>query len=603
MGYFAKGKLMCKKYRFLFLLFIFLFCVSSVFADEGFNQSLTKARKLVEEKSYIPALEIYSGISEGLRKDPDLVIEWARVYTYANKHEEAIKLFEEVRLSHPERSGEILGELADQYRWSGKIPQALKIYNEIFALKVEDLRVFLGFGETLLWNNQKAEALKIYDAALKHWPDNLDALLGKANILSLQDKLEESYALYQKVLDKEPENLNALNSQARILVWQGYHRKGVSRYEEILKRYPKNPDAIEGMAFALHWLGDDVHAVERIKELLELEPNRKEVQNLYYQIKSSQHPFVKPYSRFSNDSTPQTVVTGGLRAGLHLNYTTTIDGIYEHQLLRKKGSVEPTISANRQGVGLSKSFANTYEFNTFLYETEFNKIDFNPLTTNTWFTYKPDDYWRFDIAYDRETFEDNDALVNKIITNSPSISIDFRPNRFWFLNVRYKRSYFSDNNRQNQISSIIEYRLSQKPYIKLYYNYYYSSWGEPELSHGYFNPRSLRSHALGIYSGLDLTKKLFIEAKASGGYEFQRKPDPQHKKSDHPTCYVSTSLNYRILDNWLISASGDFFTTWPDHGQRSYQKRGAYLSVTYNFGASSVLLRDATRPYRTTGAN
>jgi hypothetical protein len=108
---------------------------------------------------------------------------------------------------------------------------------------------------------------------------------------------------------------------------------------------------------------------------------------------------------------------------------------------------------------------------------------------------------------------------------------------------------------------------------------------------------------LGIYSGLDLTKKLFIEAKASGGYEFQRKPDTEHKKSNHPTCYVATSLNYRILDNWFVSASGDFFTTWPDHGQRSYQKKGAYLSVTYNFGASPVLLRDATRPYRNTGAN
>jgi len=236
-----------------------------------------------------------------------------------------------------------------------------------------------------------------------------------------------------------------------------------------------------------------------------------------------------------------------------------------------------------------------------LYEAQFNKVDFNPFTTNTWFTYKPDDCWRFDLAYDRETFEDNDALLNKVITNSPSLSVDFRPNRFWFFNVKYKRSYFTDDNRQDQVFSTIEYRLSHKPYIKLYYNYYYSDWGEPELNHGYFNPRSLRSHSLGAYTGLDITSKLFIEAKASGGYEFQRKPDISHKKSDHPTCYAAASLNYRLTNNWLLSASGDFFTTWPDHGQRSYQKRGAYLSLTYNFGASPVGLRDATRPYRATG--
>ena len=560
---------MRKNYWFLIGGLIILFCASSVYAEDGFNESLSKARKLVDDKSYVSALDVYSSISEGLRRDPGLVIEWARVYTYANKHTEAIKLFEEVRLVHPERSDEIMRELADQYRWNG----------------------------------QKSEALQIYDQILKRLPNNTDALLGKADILSLQDKLEESYLLYQNVLDNDPENLTALISQAKILVWQGYHRKGISRYEEILKRYPKNPDAIEGIAFAFHWLGDDMRAVERIKEILEFEPNRKEAQDLYSQIKNSQHLFVRPYSRFTNDSTPQTVVTGGLRSGLHLDYSTSIDGIYEHQVLRKKGSVVPTLSLNRQGAGLSKSFGDAYEFNTFLYVTEFNKIDFNPVTTNTWFTYKPDDCWRVDFAYERETFEDNDALFYKVITNSPSLSLDFRPDRFWFFNLKYKRSYFSDDNRQNQIFGTAEYRLSNKPYIKLYYNYYYSSWGEPELNHGYFNPRSLRSHTLGIYTGLDLTSKLFVEAKVSGGYEFQRKPDNLHKKSDHPTCYTAASLNYRLTDNWLLSASGDFFTTWPDHGQRSYQKRGAYLSVTYNFGASPVYLRDATRPFRPTGGS
>jgi hypothetical protein len=106
---------------------------------------------------------------------------------------------------------------------------------------------------------------------------------------------------------------------------------------------------------------------------------------------------------------------------------------------------------------------------------------------------------------------------------------------------------------------------------------------------------------LGLYTGVDLTKKIFIEAKASGGYEFQNKPNAQTAESNHPTCYLAASLNYRLSYNWLISTSGDFFTTWPDHGLRSYQKRGVYLSITYNFGVNPGTLRDATRPYRVTG--
>ncbi|MCK9604512.1 MAG: tetratricopeptide repeat protein [Candidatus Omnitrophica bacterium] len=600
--------------QFISVFLMSICLITNAFAEETFNDKLSSARRLVEQKSYSEALKIYSGISEELRKDPGLVIEWARVYTYADKHKEAIKLFEEVRSEHPERSAEIIRELADQYKWSGQTIKAIKVYKECLALKAEDLQIFLGLGEALFWNNQKSEALEIYDAALKRWPDNKDALLGKSNILSFQDKLEESYALYQKVLDKDPGNLTALNNQARILVWQGYHRRGISRYEEILERYPKNPDAIEGIAFALHWLGDDVRAVERVKELLEFEPNRKEAQDLYYQIKNSQYPFFRPYGRFTNDSTPQTVTTQGLRSGLHVDYSTSIDGIYEHQVLRKKGSVStdpayplngtnPSIAADRGGLSFSKSFGHAFEFNTFMYETHFNKADFTPFTTNTWFTYKPGDCWRFDLAYERETFEDNDALSYKVITNSPSFSVDFKPNRFWLFNVKYKRGYYTDDNRQNQVFARAEYRITQKPYVKLYYNYYYSSWGEPQLNHGYFNPRSLLSHSLGAYSGVDLTRKFFIECKASGGYEYQDKSDVNHKKSNHPTCYAAASLNYMLTENWLLSASGDFFSTWPDHGQRSYQRRVAYLSVTYNFGARPVALRGATRPSRPTGGN
>jgi len=587
--------------KFIIFLFVVLFISSIAFADDNFDESLSKARKLVEEKSYTAALEAYSQISEGLHRDPGLVIEWARVYTYADKHMEAIKLFEQIRAMYPQRSAEIIRELADQYKWSSQVPKAIDVYNEGLVLKVKDLQIFLGLAEALFMSNQKSKSLQIYDAALVRWPDNLDALLGKANVLSFSDKLEESFTLYQKVLDKDPGNLTALNSQARVLVWQGYYRKGISRYKQILKHYPKNPDAIEGIAFGLHWLGDDAGAVDRIKELFEFEPNRKEAQDLYAQIKNSRFLFVRPYGRFTNDSTPQTVTTEGLRSGSHPNYSTTIDGIYEHQILRKKGSLAPTIGANRGGVGLGKTFGDTYEFHSFLYGTHFTKVDFNPLTTNTWFTFKPDDYWRFDLAYDRETFDDNDAAVNKIITNSPSISVDFRPNRYWLFSAKYKRSYFSDDNLQNQAFGKIEYRLSQKPYVKLFYNYYYSVWAQPDLYHGYFDPRSISSHALGLYTGVDLTKKLFIETKASGGYEFQRKPNAQAEESNHPTCYLAASLNYRLADNWLLSTSGDFFTTWPDHGQRSYQKRGVYLSITYNFGVNPGTLRDATRPYRVTG--
>ncbi len=540
--------------------------MTSVLAQDSFDGELRAARGLVEKKSYGEALKIYDAINGELRKDPGLIIEWARVYTYADDHVRAIKLFEEVQSAYPARADEILRELADQYLWGGHF----------------------------------SEAIRTYDALLKRSPDNKEVMIAKADALALHDKLEEAYALYQKVLDQDAGNLTAINAQAKILVWQGYIRRGIARYEQVLRQFPKNPDAIEGLAFAWHWWGDDVEAVKRLEELLAFEPDRKEAAQLYAKIKGTAKLFIKTYGHYTSDSTPQTVFTSGLRGGTHINATTSVDGIYEHQTLRKKGAVHPSIAADREGAGISKSFGSDYALNAFVYQTHFNKVGFEPVTANTWFTYKPDDLWRFDAAYERETFEDNDALLNKIITNSASLSADFKPNRFWLFGSKFKRSYYSDDNVQSQVFSKIEYRLWQKPFVKLFYNDYYSAWGEPELSHGYFNPRTLRSDVLGLYTGVDLTKKLFVEATVAGGYEFQNKSDVLHKKSNHPLAYGWMSMNYRATDSWLITASGDYFTTWPDHGQRSYQKRGAYLSFTFNFGASHLGLPSAGRPYRTT---
>ena len=61
-------------------------------------------------KEYAKALEIYNNLEEWIRKGPSLIIEWARVYTYADKHAEAIALFEEIRRDYPEFEKDIIRE-------------------------------------------------------------------------------------------------------------------------------------------------------------------------------------------------------------------------------------------------------------------------------------------------------------------------------------------------------------------------------------------------------------------------------------------------------------------------------------------------------------
>jgi tetratricopeptide (TPR) repeat protein len=184
-----------KARQFFLVFFVFSCAAGRVFADDRFDQELGRARGLVEQKSYSQALEVYSGIADGLRRDPGLLIEWARVYTYADRHPEAIKLFEEACAAYPDRCADILRELADQYKWNGQASEAIKTYQRALTLDAGDPRVYTGLAEAFLWGGQQEKAIKTYEDALTIWPDNTQALLGKALVLSYQDKLEESYAV------------------------------------------------------------------------------------------------------------------------------------------------------------------------------------------------------------------------------------------------------------------------------------------------------------------------------------------------------------------------------------------------------------------------
>ncbi|MDQ7778718.1 MAG: tetratricopeptide repeat protein [Planctomycetota bacterium] len=559
---------------------------------ETSDEALDLARKLVEAKRYDEALERYSQIESRLRSDAGLLIEWARVHTYADHHAEAIKLFEEVRRDFPEKAPEILRELGDQYKWNGQLQQAIDTYTEGLQKNAGDSKARAGLAQALAWAKKHAQAIEEYNRILKDDPNSTEALTGKADVFSWDDELEEAWSLYEQVLEREPENVNAQNSLARILVWQGYHRKGAARYRQILEGHPEDPDALEGLAFAEHWQGREDLALETAGKLLAAKPDRREAGKLFAEINAAQEPYVTAFSRYSSDSNHLDITTEGVRSGLHLDPSLSLELVYSWQKLYQRD--QPTILANRSGVGVSKIFSDSFELNSFAYGVDYDEADLNCFTTNTWFTFKPSDIWRFDIGVDRETFDDVGALLNRIVVDSVSGSVDCRPSRWWFFSAKYKKGNYSDENRQESVLAKMEYRLNHMPYVKLYYNLYYSDWHE-QLNHGYFNPLEVSSHSVGVYSGVKITDSLFAEAQMSRGYESQR------PTSKHPTYFGAAGLDWRLAENWSVSLRGEYFEACRDSNSDGYVRTMGLLSITYNFGAAHIELEDGAQPARPSG--
>lgn len=578
-----------KNPRISLILLAFFVAFSGISFAEGPEDPLGQARKLVDEKKYDEALKVYDSIQDQLSHDPGLLIEWARVYTYANEHAEAIALFERVRTEHPEREKEIVRELADQYKWGGKLTKAIEVYRRGLELDPENLQADLGLAEALVWDGQKKEALRYYDAALTKDPGSIQAMLGKAEVLSWDDKLEKARKIYEEVLKKDPQDISALNGVARICVWQGYYRLGIKRYLQILKDHPGNPEAMEGIAFAYHWNGQEGLALKAAEELMFAHPDRHAGGDLYGEIKDIKKPHVLQGNRFSDDRNHLYIAAEKAHVGTYVWDSTIVGGTYEWYLYRQPGKAP--LNANRGGFDVSHQFNEYLEANSYLYLAKYSAEGFTPFTTNTWATFKPNDIWRLDAGYDRETFEGITSMNHKIIADSGSISFDLKPNRFWLFSSKYKRSHYNDQNDQNTIFSKAEYRLWQKPYLKLYYNFYYSDFAD-QKNNGYFNPRSIFSNTGGIYGSTNLGKKLFWETQLSMGYEVQ------NPKQSRPTYYASTSFNYSLTRSVGLFSRAEYFLAKDTNPSKRYSKGTIWFGFTYSFGGTPGKQHEAQQAVR-----
>ncbi len=539
--------------------------------------TLQKAQNLVEGEDYEGALEEYGKIKDWLWREPELAIEHARVHSYADKHSDAVELFEAIRKKYPERENEFLRELADMYTYDNQIKKAISTYNEAIEANNAALQSRLGRARALVWVRDYKQALEEYDAILEDYPNLVEAMTGKAYALSWMDRLEESKELYEKVREIDPGNFSARIGLARVMVWQGYHRKGIKQYLTILDTEPENLDAMEGLAFALHWDDRSGEAVDVLHRLNALRSDRREAGKLMYEIKFAKKPYIIQDNEYERDSIGRQVQTHRATVGVPLNFDTTVEGLY--QLQRVQDNDFGTVNTHTTGVGIHSRLNEQFRVDSLLYGTTFDRRSWEAFTTDTKLTWAPDDFWRFRLGYDRETFTDVEAILNQIVVDSYSIKTAFRPDRFWLFSGKFKQGMYSDSNRQDSVLAMIEYRFTHDPFIKMYYNYYFSNW-HTQKGHGYFNPKNFQSHTVGVYISKKISPKLFVEGQVSLGYETHT------PRICAPTIFYAGGIRYRLDEQWFISARGEYFKAWEDNFRDSdgYVSSRAMLTLGYSFG-------------------
>jgi len=369
--------------------------------------------------------------------------------------------------------------------------------------------------------------------------------------------------------------------------WQGYHSEGARLYRDALKLLPGDKDAMEGLAFALHWGGDDKGAEEVVRELLRLDPGRTAAAGLYSEITAAVG-YAGVYASHSRDKNRLAITARGARAGLRFNRIISSGLTIETDAFRQRGRA--FIDAERYGASVSLRLSAALSLDSYLFRTAYGPGNYSPLTTNSWLSWRAADRWRIYAGYDRETFDDMNAITNSIITNGLSISADHIPDRFWLFGASYKNVGYSDTNRQDIIRLKAERQVARSPYLKAYYNFYFSGW-KKILSSGYFNPRSVYSNWLGIFSAGDFGR-LHAEGRVAAGYETQA------PASNHPVYYASARLEYRLLPELKAEAAADWFSASTDARSNGYNRTSLRAGLNWRFGEAASKTRSASSTSR-----
>lgn len=547
--------------------------------DQKMFIRLEEARTLVEREQYSDAIEIYDELTDLLTRDPGLVIEKARVYSYAKRHKEAADLFQTVMTEHEEYTPIFMRELGDMYTWQHFYDRAIDIYRSSLKLNPDNIDTRLSLARALAWSGEVEAAHTEYDDMLAKVPEHVPTLLGKADAYTMEDKLGTANDILDKIQVLEPGNIDAINMRARIMVWQGYHNHGVDLYKELLELYPDNLEALEGLAFGLHWGDRDPEAFDVLERLLHLRPSRTEASKLMARIRNTRRPYVALYGDYRDDSKPRTTTELGIAAGSILSDYLSVDARYGRKSIKEKESENTDLDANILGLLTSWHLTRRVILDLDLAFVDYDQANWQDLFIDGNLLWRPRDVLYLDIGYDTDTVNSIKPIFNKLTKDSISARIKWKPDRMWMFSAKQSAGDYSDSNNSDTTLLVAEYRITQTPYLKCYYNYYKGEWDM--TGDGYFSPKDFYAHTIGAYLSKRFSANRFGYVQGWLGRE-------HHGDGINvPNYYLAAGYVYRPNLNWKLKISASYFDSESDadKGHDGYRETHVWASISRSLGS------------------
>jgi tetratricopeptide (TPR) repeat protein len=429
--------------------------------------------------------------------DTDKLIYKAREAAAADRHSEAIALFEKACALDSSLVPRLGKEIGFQYTWDDRAGEALPYFEAYIAHYPEDSEGLLGYALALSWADRHAESLEYYRSVQSRYPKSLEASVGEARVVSWMDRNSDAELLYRKVLDSEPENLEARLGLAQVVNWQGRHREAREHYTNILRDHPGNRDAVLGLAQAEAWLGRN----DRARGLLEGLEGDAEAEKLLAGVNRGSASNIRVDYGISEDSDELVMHRFEAGATHYIDDLTSI-GIFAGRLSMRQDD-RPHIVVKSISLRFYKRFNEDVSINL---DFRPQRTDyFDPFTFDTWLTWTPNWRLRFDVGAYRQIVEIPLSVMRGITAKGGNLGVGVRANDRFLVSGLFDLRRYSDDNHRKLWSTSLSWLAVKKP-IELsivpgYMGFSFTRWED----NGYYSPEEY--HNIGLAAKIQYRMK------------------------------------------------------------------------------------------------
>jgi hypothetical protein len=452
-------------------------------------------------------------------KARDLLAE-ARTHAGEDRHGKAIACALAALEIDPSLEGEAALLLAHQYLWSDRSDEAIPWYERHLADHPGDVEAQLHYARALSWSDRIEDSRREYEKITRAHPENAEAWAGLARLASWSNEDREAERLARETLVRDPSHREARSILAAAENRKGLHRAAENLYEELLAEEPGDVDSQVGRARAHYWMGEGDRALDDLQAI-----NNREGNELAATILASNQPSAESgYSAYTDveDEEVETVFASG---GYPIDRATRFEVDARNAVTREPGSQD--VSLFRFTAGGWRQFSRNWALHAYAgightsAEADVpagegetisrDDAEHDLFLADSWVTWTPADWTRFDLGAARVPIETPKALARGIVVSLFSLSGQRRVHERVSLQAAAAYGNYSDDNSRWAGGISAEYIPVHSWPLRLEAGATAFAF-DRTVDHGYYNPEDYNALFAGAIVETDFGPRVHLRA-------------------------------------------------------------------------------------------